>query len=226
LSPLKAALNLVAATIVLPAVLAYYAGAVICGRARVFPGWSQAFSMIPGLSGVYLRRAFYCAVLPRCERDVCITFGTVFSHPTARIGRKVYTGTYCCLGDVTLEDDVLLGSNVSIMNGSRQHGIARLDIPMREQPGDWPHVTIGQDTWIGDRAIIMADVGRHCVIGAGSVVTSPIPDYAIAAGSPSRIIRYRTDSADSDQEEPSSKASQWFAPATNTQKRADEIRDA
>ena len=37
----------------------------------------------------------------------------------------------------------------------------------------------------------MADVGKHCVIGAGSVVTKPIPDYAIAVGVPARVIDYR-----------------------------------
>jgi acetyltransferase-like isoleucine patch superfamily enzyme len=95
------------------------------------------------------------------------------------------------MGEVTLADDVLIGSNVSIMNGSAQHGIDRLDIPVREQPGDWPHITIGDDSWIGDRAIVMANVGKHCVIGAGSVVIKAIPDYAIAIGSPARIVRYR-----------------------------------
>jgi acetyltransferase-like isoleucine patch superfamily enzyme len=95
------------------------------------------------------------------------------------------------LGDVSLEDDVLLGSNVSIMNGGSQHGIDRLDIPIREQTGWWPRITIGRDSWIGDRAIVLADVGHHCVIGAGSVVTKRIPDYAIAVGSPARIIRFR-----------------------------------
>jgi acetyltransferase-like isoleucine patch superfamily enzyme len=100
-------------------------------------------------------------------------------------------GPYCCLGEVTLEDDVLLGSHVSITNGAAQHGIERLDIPIREQPGTWPRVTIGKDSWIGDRAVVMADVGKHCVIGAGSVVTTPIPDYAIAVGVPARVIRFR-----------------------------------
>ncbi|MBN1912030.1 MAG: hypothetical protein JW818_20070, partial [Pirellulales bacterium] len=37
----------------------------------------------------------------------------------------------------------------------------------------------------------LADVGRHCVIGAGAVVTEPIPDYAVAVGVPARVIRYR-----------------------------------
>jgi len=37
----------------------------------------------------------------------------------------------------------------------------------------------------------MTDVGRHSVIGAGSVVTKPIPDYSIAAGVPAKVIRSR-----------------------------------
>jgi acetyltransferase-like isoleucine patch superfamily enzyme len=100
-------------------------------------------------------------------------------------------GLYCCLGDVTLEDDVLLGSHVSVMNGGSQHGIERLDVPIREQQGTWPRVTIGRDSWIGDRAVVLADVGRHCVIGAGSVVTRPLPDFAIAVGVPAKVVRYR-----------------------------------
>jgi len=188
---LKAIANGLALLLVLPAFLAYLAGGLVVGRAKAFPGWSQAFSLFPGLCGVYLRRAFYRLVFPRCEAGVCLSFGTVFSHPSAELGRNVYVGLFCCLGDVTLEDDVLLGSNVSVINGGAQHGIARLDVPIREQPGRWGRVTVGRDSWVGDRSVVLADVGRHCVIGAGSVVTKPIPDYAIAVGTPARIIRYR-----------------------------------
>src|SRR5262249_7354370 len=123
--------------------------------------------------------------------DCQLSFGRVFSEPTAEIGRSVYVGVYCCLGDITLEDDVLLGSHISIMNGGSQHGIERLDIPIREQPGVWPRITIGCDTWIGDRAVVLANVGKHCVVGAGSVVAKPLPDYAIAVGVPARVVRYR-----------------------------------
>jgi acetyltransferase-like isoleucine patch superfamily enzyme len=183
----------VALALVLPAVLAYWLGRLALGPQKAFPGWSQAFSLLPGLTGAYLRRAFYRMVLPRCGRGCMISFGAVFSHPTAEVGRDVYVGVGCCLGDVTLEDDVLLGSHVSIMNGGGQHGIERLDVPIREQPGVWPRVTVGRDAWIGDRAVVLADVGRHCVVGAGSVVTKPLPDYAIALGSPARVVRYRND---------------------------------
>jgi acetyltransferase-like isoleucine patch superfamily enzyme len=188
---LKALVNGLCLAAAFPAYLCFRAGGVLLGASKAFPGWSQAFSIIPGLSGVYLRRAFYRLVFPRCDAEAWLGFGTVFSHPTAWVGRSVYVGVYCCLGDVTLEDDVLVGSHVSITNGAAQHGTERLDIPVREQPGSWPRVTIGTDSWIGDRAVVMADVGKHCVVGAGSVVTKPIPDYAIAVGVPARVIGSR-----------------------------------
>jgi acetyltransferase-like isoleucine patch superfamily enzyme len=187
----KAVADAVAFLLVIPAFLLYQIGRLLIGSEKAFPGWSQAFSLIPGLTGIYLRRAFCRLVLSRCASDSCLSFGTVFSHPTAEVGRRVYVGLYCCLGDVTLEDDVLLGSQVSIMNGTSQHGIERLDVPIREQPGDWPRITIGRDTWIGDRAVVMADVGKHCVVGAGSVVTKRVPDFAVVAGVPARVLRLR-----------------------------------
>lgn len=187
----KWASRVLALILVLPAWLFYCFGCQVLGREKTFPGWSQLVSLVPGLPGVYLRRAFYQLVLPRCAADCHLGFGAIFSHATAEVEAGVYVGPFCCLGDVTLEEDVLIGSHVSITNGSGQHGIQRLDIPIREQPGVWPRVTIGRDSWIGDRAVVMADVGRHCVIGAGAVVTKPIPDFAIALGIPARVVRFR-----------------------------------
>jgi acetyltransferase-like isoleucine patch superfamily enzyme len=188
---IKRLAELTATAIVLPAWLAYRVGALAVGKQHAFGGWSQAMSLLAGLTGVYLRRAFYKLALPECGDGACITFGTVISHPTARIGRNVYVGAFCVLGDVTLEDDVLLGSHVSIVNGGAQHGIDRLDVPVREQPGRFARVTIGRDTWIGDRALVMADVGEHAVVAAGAVVTKPVPDFAIVVGVPAKITRYR-----------------------------------
>lgn len=187
----KTTAGAIAIAIVLPAVVAYRLSAVMIGSGKAFPGWSQAFSLLPGLTGQYLRRAFYSMVLDRCGEGACITFGTIFSHATASVGRNVYVGANCSIGSVTIEDDVLIASNVSIMNGSSQHGIERLDIPIRDQPGEFVPVTIGEGSWIGERATVAADVGKHCVIGAGAVVTKPVPDYAIALGVPARIVRFR-----------------------------------
>jgi acetyltransferase-like isoleucine patch superfamily enzyme len=181
----------IATILVLPFFLGYRLVALFAGPTKAFPGWSQLFSLIPGTSGVFLRRAFYRRVLPCCGRDACISFGTVFSHPTARLGNSAYVGVGCMIGDATLEDDVLIGSHVSIINGRRQHGSSRLDIPVREQPGAYPRVTIGRDTWIGDRAIVTESVGQHCIVGAGAVVTKPVPDFAIVVGNPAAVRGFR-----------------------------------
>ena len=183
-----------AVVLVLPAWLACRLGSLFVGQQQAFASWSQAFSLLPGLSGVYLRRAFYKLMLLHCGDGACITFGTIVSHCSAQIGRNVYTGAFCVLGDVTLGDDVLLGSHVSIINGGSQHGTERSDVPVREQPGSFPRVTVGPDTWIGDRAVVMADVGQHAVVAAGAVVTKPVPDFAIVAGIPARVIGYRNGS--------------------------------
>ena len=192
---LKKAARIVCLFAVAPAVVMYWIHAGLFGKEKAFPGWSQFFSLFPGTSGAFLRHAFYSCSLRECETDACISFGTVFSHPGASVGRTAYIGNYCSIGDVEIGDDVLIASHVSVMNGSCQHGIDRLDIPVREQEGVFHPVSIGNDTWIGERAIVAANVGQHCVIGAGALVLSPIPDYAIAVGVPARVIRDRRDIA-------------------------------
>lgn len=179
--------------LVLPAVLLYRLHALAAGSERAFCGWSQLFSLIPGLTGVHLRQAFFRSSMRQCGDDVCIAFGTLFSHPEVEIGQTTYIGHFCSIGKVTIDEDVLIASHVSIMNGCRQHGTAQLDIPIREQPGVLEPVSIGRNSWIGERATIAADVGHDCLIGAGSLVLKPVPDYAIAVGVPARVIGDRRD---------------------------------
>lgn len=71
------------------------------------------------------------------------------------------------------------------------HGIT--DYPIHEfDPRPGP-VTIGHDVWIGAQAMIAGGVtiGHGAIIGARSVVTKDIPPYAIAVGSPARVVRLR-----------------------------------
>jgi len=186
----KAAAETLATIFVLPAWLLLQIGSPLFGKTRVFAGWSQAWSLAPGLGGVYLRRSFYRLAGVSCP-ETHIEFGTLLSSPEVAFGRHCYLGAYCVLGRVTFGDDVIVGSHASFINGGRQHGSVDLRQPMNAQPGCFPALSVGRDSWIGERAVVMANVGNHCIVGAGAVVTKPVPDYAVVAGSPARILRYR-----------------------------------
>ena len=60
-----------------------------------------------------------------------------------------------------------------------------------DEAGDFRPPEVGEGTWIGARVILLpgVKVGRHCVIGAGAVVTKDVPDHAVVGGVPARVIR-------------------------------------
>jgi acetyltransferase-like isoleucine patch superfamily enzyme len=158
----------------------------------VFGGCSELLSLVPGKPGVFLRRAFYRMTLDRCATDCHIGFGTTISHPDTEIHPGVMVGSRCTVGKSVLERDATVGSNVDILSGRHQHGFGRLDVPIQGQGGCFRRVVIGRNSWVGNSAVVMADVGAHCVIGAGSVVVRPIPEGSVAAGNPAAVKRTRS----------------------------------
>jgi maltose O-acetyltransferase len=56
-------------------------------------------------------------------------------------------------------------------------------------------IVIKDDVWIGERAIILpgVSIGRGAIVGAGAVVTKDIPDFAVVAGNPAKVIKYRVE---------------------------------
>ena len=190
---LKTAALWAATLVAAPAILSYRLKAAVIGRDRALAGSTQLLALVPGISGQYLRRAFLCRVLERCDPSATIEFGTVFSQAGARIDEDVYVGPHCHLGLVHLERDVLVAAGVHIPSGPDTHGTDDVSTPIRLQPGRPRMVRIGAGTWIGSGAIVMADVGRDSVVGAGSIVTHALPDRVIAAGSPARVRRLRGD---------------------------------
>ena len=95
-------------------------------------------------------------------------------------------------GPLTIGKNVMMGPEVIILTNS--HRFDSLEKPMIQQ-GSLPlkKVTISDDVWIGTRAIILPGVtiGKGVIVGAGAVVTKDVPDYAIVAGNPAKIIRSR-----------------------------------
>ena len=85
----------------------------------------------------------------------------------------------------------LIASGVHIMSGSTQHNFDNLDRPIQQQGGVYTKIQIGEDSWIGNGALIMANIGKKCIIGAGAVVTKDVADYSIMVGNPAKLIQTR-----------------------------------
>jgi len=164
---------------------------VLFGSNRLYVLGAYALCVLPGDPGVFVRRAFYRFTLASSTWSIAIHFGSVFTQPTARVGERVYVGSYCLLGTCRLEDDVIIGSRVSIPSGRRQHGIADTERTIADQAGVFEEVMIGRDAWVGEGAIVMASLGSKSVVGAGSVVVKPAPAGSVVVGNPARAIRSR-----------------------------------
>jgi len=188
---LKMCARAAAAVAVAPMLLSYYVRARLLGCDRALEGSSQLLAFAPGIPGQYLRRAFLSRVLAACHPTVTIEFGTTFSKAGTRLDENVYVGPGCHLGLVHIERDVLLAPCVHVPSGGHTHGTSDLAIAIRDQPGERRLVRIGAGAWIGTAAVVLADVGRHTVVGAGAVVTRPLPDGVVASGVPARAMRAR-----------------------------------
>ena len=188
----KQTAHAIATIIVLPQLASFAIRAAIMGKDRALEGSTQALSLIPGVLGQYLRRAFLARALDGgCAATATIEFGTIFSQAGARLDDYAYVGPRCHLGLVHLERDVLVAAGVHIPSGAHTHGTADPSVPIREQPGSRRLVRVGAGAWIGSNAVVLADIGCNTIVAAGAVVTQPLPDGVIAAGVPARIVRER-----------------------------------
>lgn len=133
-------------------------------------------------------------LLAKAGGNLNIEHGAYFGRgDEVRIGDRSGIGVNCRLhGPVTIGRDVMMGPDVVII--ATNHGFADVTRPMIEQGHETPDpVEIGDDVWIGTRAVILPGVrvGKGAIIGAGAVVTKNVPDYTIVAGNPARVIGNR-----------------------------------
>lgn len=97
------------------------------------------------------------------------------------------------------EGGITIGSDCRIATGalliSSNHRFERVDTPIRLQPLSSRGITLGDDVWVGARAIVLdgVRVASGAVIGAGSVVTRDVGPMQIVAGNPARVISERGD---------------------------------
>jgi virginiamycin A acetyltransferase len=187
---LKSAVDDVCLVIVLPAAAMCAAETKLGpGAETVFSAWAQTFALVPGVAGVFLRRAFYRLTLEACGSSFWIGFGAMFSHRAAAIEEDVYVGPYAIVGSCRLGRGCLIGSRSSILSGGSLH---TLDASGRWAAADLNRlhrVTIAPYAWIGEASVIIADVGASAMVAAGSVVSSAVPAHTMVGGNPARFVR-------------------------------------
>jgi acetyltransferase-like isoleucine patch superfamily enzyme len=173
------------------AIVTVWPFALLSGFGRLqsaFVAGGQFFSLVPGIPGDYLRVAYYWMTLESCSLRCRISFGAFFSNARATVAEGVYIGPGCILGRARIGARTQVASQVQILSGARQHARDAYGNTLGSSTGVFRDVSIGKDSWIGAAAIVMTDVGDRVTIGAGSVVTKPVPDGVVAAGNPARVL--------------------------------------
>lgn len=96
-----------------------------------------------------------------------------------------------CSGWIEIGEDVMIGPGARLLSENHQFGDT--DVPIKEQGVERGYLTIADDCWIGSGVTLMSGVtvGRGAVVAGGSVVTKDVPEFAIVAGVPARVLRSR-----------------------------------
>ena len=143
-----------------------------------FDGISEVVTELFGKSdGACVNPPFYC------------DYG---SH--IEVGKNFFANYNCTILDVakvTIGDNCFMAPNVAIYTAGHP-------IYPDVRSAMWEYgkqVTIGDNVWIGGNTVICpgVNIGSNVIIGAGSVVTKDIPDWAVAAGNPCKVLRMITD---------------------------------
>ena len=104
------------------------------------------------------------------------------------IGNNVFINNnllMMALGGITIEDDVTIAEGASLISNNHD--------PYDRMILTCKPVMVKKGAWIGAKSIVLPGVcvGKYTIVGAGSVVTKDVPDYAVAVGSPAKVIKMR-----------------------------------
>jgi acetyltransferase-like isoleucine patch superfamily enzyme len=161
--------------------------------------------------------AFSPADFKALGADCVFESGVMVFHPeNISLGRNVYVGHQAILkgyykSQLSIGDETWIGQQVFMHAGggltigarvgigpgvkilTSEHQEAGRDVPVLFAPVAGAPVHIADDADIGIGAIILpgVTVGKGALVGAGAVVTRDVPEYAVVAGSPARILRHR-----------------------------------
>jgi acetyltransferase-like isoleucine patch superfamily enzyme len=141
------------------------------------------------LFGKIVRRSYYSCVLKKVGKNLDIYHGVIFSSRDVVIGDNVRIGSYSTVDRCEIQDSCQIAQNVLILSSGSQH------------KSEYPHLfdscegeascitVIGKHCWIGAGSIIMSSIGMESVVAAGTVVNKPIDNYSLACGVPAHVVR-------------------------------------
>lgn len=141
----------------------------------------------------------HCKIINGVDLDGAVYIGdyTSINGPNTDIKtllNPVRIGSFCSIArNVTFQEynHDYTRMTTYLVNLNLMGGVQQQDVISNGE------IVVGNDVWIGTHSIILsgAKIGTGAVIAANSVVTGEIPPYAIAAGSPAKVIKYRFDEA-------------------------------
>ena len=148
---------------------------------------NHKFNLAVPLSEEYfslMRELFYNQI---GENSIVYNQLTVVRPKNVKIGKNVTVMNGALMmsaGGITIEDNVLIAANVQLISNNHD--------PYDRYVITCKPILIKEGAWVGAGATILpgVTVGKHAIIGANSVVSKDIPDYAVAVGCPAKVIKY------------------------------------
>lgn len=163
------------------------------GFARFLP---KSTTPLLGKPSKYFRTFLCSHIFAVSGEKLNVENGAYFGNgKDIKVGREVGFGRNFQCRNMYLEvgDYLMMGEDVLFQGG--KHNFDNTDIPMGHQGSSGKTtLIIENDVWIGARAIVLpgcSHIGKGVIIGAGTVVTKDIPDYAIVGGNPAKVLKYR-----------------------------------
>ena len=148
---------------------------------------NHKFNLAVPLSEEYfslMRELFYNQI---GENSIVYNQLTVVCPKNVKIGKNVTVMNGALMmsaGGITIEDNVLIAANVQLISNNHD--------PYDRYVITCKPILIKEGAWVGAGATILpgVTVGKHAIIGANSVVSKDVPDYAVAVGTPAKVIKY------------------------------------
>lgn len=150
-------------------------------------------NVIKASAGFKITTGGYLEIGKNCVIQEHVFFQLTKPRPKVIIGNDIIVGRGSIITAkslIKIGDYTIIGPFVQIID--HNHSFRREKL-IRDQNAVIEDVIIGEDVWIGGGAKILCgvNIGRGAVVGANTVVTKDIPPYAVVAGVPAKIIKYR-----------------------------------